>query len=462
MPPSAGPFGLVLSATHPTQRLYSQDKIIDYWTDRNKRSSKPCHATCTMGVGYEILPDADLDGVKAERVIIGSTSTHLCSVSPEGILTETHPSRFYWLGTSGTASLPLAGNLEKSLYDAYLVLRSGNSVPKGQNWLRAAIELKDTKQTLQGTVDFCKFGIRMPGMINSRWRTMSISDVAKAYLTYKFGIQPTVSDVRRFLNQLATETLRVRSVKRYYRRGETVRVGINISPQSSDLSYASGWRGPKSEVNDRYFCGCSSPWGAYSCHITPKACGYDNLKMVRVPVVRGVLYAKVAESVEVGGISLNDDLAWACPLASTAYQLTPFTFLLDWVVDVGSVIQRLDRTAATAESRISFEEGVWQSLRVCTSLYYPYLSLSMQSELIGGGYGYPYEWTSRYAGTTAITGCQMLPLLDEFTYDRQPYLITGNVFAPSFRWPIKGYQLSTGMAMLLSFLKDAQRAQRRR
>lgn len=445
---------LVVSSTPPTPALYGELQSIAYWTDKDKKSYKTCSASKVSGPEYSALPGADLGGLVEESLPIrqGVSRHHL--VTPTSYKYEERR-QFYWYRAQGIETLELARPLDPSLYDAYLVLRSGNTTPKGQNWLRAAIELKDVKQTIQGLVDFIKFGIRMPNMVRANWRAMSIADVAKAYLTYKFGIQPTVSDVKKLLKALSREGLRVRGIKRHYRKGETVRTGVVIRPAQRDLLAASGWKGGHTETAPFNF-GCYSPWGPWSSETYPRYVG-PALKWVRSIEVKGCLFGRVLEEVDAGG-TWNDDLAWSCPLASTAWELTPFSFLLDWVVDVGSVIERLDRTAATAHSKISFETGVWQSLRTTTKMWYPSPVCSCETKLDGVGAIEPWhEWMKAGTKVWSTTDCTMEPLPhSDMSYDRSVYIPSGSAWAPTFSWPIKGYQLSTGMALLLGLSKMAK------
>jgi hypothetical protein len=350
--------------------------------------------------------------------------------------------------------------LENAKLDAYNKLIHLNP-ERHMNVDQAVMELKDTKQTLNGVVDFLQWAKARMGkktMLGRKaQRVLSlasrVSDVASAYLWYQFGVEPTVQDVRKFLDELSSGKLRVRTTghkPRRYEKGTVVTQRYVVKP-------------PEAEILDLMFPGLNTS-ASREYDVSRQtyiglagALAEANLPQVGrvVPVEQyyGCYFAEISSSFE---ISEAEDLKrrweWNCPSFRTMWELTPFSFLVDWFVDVGRVIERLEKRYVSPNYSSHFGT-VWAAERRIVREYIPGLaSLTGTCDPVapaappyyGGRVSVRANWKPR-----VVTG-----LTQSVTFHRGPTSEPAVAIPEIKLGGIKAYQITSGMALILQAAKQ--------
>lgn len=375
---------------------------------------------------------------------------------------EYNQGEVFWLSWPSKTVRGDMARLENSKLDAYNRLRALRPDPHG-NWLQAACELKDSKQTLSGVLQFLNWAkqaighkTRIPRKGFAPLRAASrLADVAGAYLWYKFGVEPTVSDVRKFLTELSNGRLKcygtLRNPKTVAKKGEVMVCRYSNRPSQSQILDEMFGRSRKTDGqgvlhlsrNTRTY----ATWPFKG--LTDAQPSYGR-KLYVQRVTSGCYFARVKQDIELSGI---DDLkrrwSWNCPSFRTIWELVPFSFLVDWVVDVGSTIERLEKRYCT-ESFLSYLGPVWVTEKTETITYMPIVSgsavvslRSLPSSVYDGGW-LNLQWHADYSyyaqkKTTSFT--------------RRQLGAAPAVAVPELAREIKAYQITSGMALLLQAAK---------
>lgn len=348
---------------------------------------------------------------------------------------------------------------------------------------RAIIELKDVPQTVKGLVDICKaltaipeylskpgavydaatytFGSKDQNLLRSRGcpRTLaslasatqgSLVDVAKAYLTHAFGVKPTVADARNFLglnnpkkgNGRSTKLL-FQTQKVEYKKGQKLRVPIRLGFNQSDFPSTdpldSGTISTGLLVNYHSACGITD-W------IQSQA-AFDKRPVVRT-TVDGCLFAEV-ERDDSFEIPYSERLAYSGGFLSTMYEVTPWSFVVDWMYDVGKLLQTFEKASFPTQYRPKLKFGAWKSIRECGMIFYP-----VRSDL-RAVYTSPYlpVGSSQWMVDQRVTAgkATWLPAwATEPVYVREPFSpLESSLYAPSVHAPGR-YALGTSAALLTS------------
>lgn len=357
--------------------------------------------------------------------------------------------------------------------DAYTRLIHLRSEMGGQhmNVARSVMELKDTKETLGPLVKFMRWvksrigtRVSIAKPFAKRARTVltlkdTVAACASAYLWYQFGVEPTVSDVKQFIRELSQGKLRVRGYrdKQTIPKGHVVRARFRCAPrigQIYELMYPdrSAWGG---SIDVDPYLGHSWPgeesitWPPTS-QIATRALASHR---VDVSEISGVYFAQLKKSVSIDGLGkLRKRWEWSCPSFKTLWDLLPFSFLVDWVIDVGSIIERLEKRYVTQ----NYEEylgPIWLAEKRRTVRYYPRL---VSGDLRIVGVRAPVD---RYhAGTLNVTwtirGDAWRGNVLNQTFERKPVKETPTSFLPKIGWNLDAYRISTGMALLTKFAAE--------
>jgi hypothetical protein len=135
---------------------------------------------------------------------------------------------------------------------------------------------------------------------------------------------------------------------------------------------------------------------------------------------------------------------------------------LDWFVDVGSSIQRLDDLSWVATTRFAFDEP-WVSQAIVDTHYAPRYTgrsrVSVDDVHWNGKTG--QSWVVRARGTWGLTRyAEMVPERRIVNYVRAPaaefdltYASLWRRLVPEWQGKLKAYQISSGMALLESVAK---------
>lgn len=197
----------------------------------------------------------------------------------------------------------------------------------------------------------------------------SLGDVASAYLTYQFGIRPTVKDVREFLglkwskDHGRTTSLEFAVQHIAYRKGQKLRRPFNLGPRREDFPkvYAAQAELITPLLRDSHTQFQGEPWIKARMQAVP-ACIAET--------IRGVAFGEVMFDKEVD-IPYSERLAYSGGLISTLYEVTPWTFVLDWVCDVGAALRNFERATFPVEYRPVLKHGPWISLGKSQTVYIP-------------------------------------------------------------------------------------------
>jgi hypothetical protein len=321
------------------------------------------------------------------------------------------------------------------------------------------MELKDTKQTLDPLIKFVQWGKSMRGRSTHIGRlakrfsyAWSIAQSAKAYLWYRFGVEPTAADVNKFRNELEAGKLTVRGRKpKLIPRGSVVVGRYSALPKPADITAlmfpnASGGSGAWEVERE-----CGRNGGFVS--VLPNGVT-DPMLCRRVVVndcVKGCYFAQVRKEIVISGIgTLRRAFGWNCPALRTLWDLTPFSFLVDWLVDVGGAIERLEKRYL----RDTFETNygpVWIAERTEDRTYMPGIK-SFRCTMVGTEPpAHPYT-----GGRFKISGNVELSY---WIQKRVRRFVRGRASSipamaiPTIDGIVNAYRLSTGMALLLQACK---------
>lgn len=377
-----------------------------------------------------------------------------------------------WNYARGTLYAPSDRQVRQAQESALLSLWAGRP-RRHMNVALALIELRDVKKSIDQFVEFTRFGIRLvkgqaalPKHIVSalgapRAISASCQKTAEAYLWYTFGVRPTVDDLTRFIREVRQSKLVVGGRKR--------------KPLLIGRTYANGfYSGPDNRPEGRTGLGNfvdkteSGNWsmtatyaGIPYLHRYPSVVS-ANLKGYTVREVFGKVFAKVREQGQWTWRYFPSDMSWSCPLLRTAWELVPFSFVLDWFVDVGSSIQRLDDLSWVATTRFAFDEP-WVSQAIVDTHYAPqYVGRSrITTDEVHWNGKTGQSWVVRARGTWGLTRyADMVPERRIVNYVRAPasefdltYASLWRKLVPEWQGKLKAYQISSGMALLESVAK---------
>lgn len=333
------------------------------------------------------------------------------------------------------------------------------------NALRSVCELKDSKQTLNGALQFLNWAKTAigrkhtvkPGVQARLSAGSKLSVVASAYLWYKFGVEPTIADIRQFCTELGQGRFRVfgelHKTKSLARRGETLVSRYVVRAKDRDILSVMFDGTPPTALGDGKlnlfppYRNTYVTWPARG--LLPNADRINYGRPVKVTdEISGCYFAKVKQDINISGLDdVKRHWAWNFPGLRTQWDLLPFSFLIDWIVGVGDTIEALEKRYLypTYESYLG---TVWRFEKTSTVTYRPIVGGSLHVEPSGparndpvGGHTY---------GQCLITGTADYSM---YKGERVESFSRAPVGAPSVVWPkvtkrIKLYQISSGMALL--------------
>lgn len=232
----------------------------------------------------------------------------------------------------------------------------------------------------------------------SQWRPRNPKEMAGAYLGYVFGVMPTVSD----LSAIADTAIRWDAVLRRYIRQERVK----LRRSASIPLYSVSGRGTLPRVHGLDQVVDLGPVKCTTHHLLPgNADAFSDVVMVEggwsytasrtlkafatweyfIPKPEGLggrldYYSRMASRVAGGGLSY-----------STMYDLTPWTWLVGWFIDVGGLIRYAENVGdnQVVQSRAGY--SIWEELTWNMNITGMYRSVS--PTLVGA-------WPTRYQKIT--------------------------------------------------------------
>lgn len=361
--------------------------------------------------------------------------------------------------------------------------------PKSRpNFLRALLELKDVRSTVRGLSDLFKWGCdflrRVPGTpawmrTGDRWRAvvcdlrMSIAQVSSAYLNTQFGILPTVDDITLFLGKLR-EGMKVfaedRGLPLHY--GGVVTSHYTVVPREYKAA-----TGKTSQL-----VALTKTWGAYWYNSTAAkrpnsgdiTIGPGDLStavktkfpVIRASCIRGTVFARVKPEDE-----LSDYLkanfgkvgyTWSYPAITTAWELLPWSWLVDWFTDARRRIRSAEKLARSYWMRVAFQEP-WYFEKIETRVLVPQFTVT-HGQQIGPSRayfpGYGQGMRANVQLPVYIRGAYSAPSYSRSSYTRG--LLQNRPEVPVMRTQCKVnvFRISIGMALIAQAATGSRRFRR--
>lgn len=386
----------------------------------------------------------------------GYSQPRAASVAVE--IREISPVRTQSWGTRKVA--PTQAQVDYARRMALASMYGGNPTTR-PNFLRALLELKDTRQTVRGLVHFYRWAKSLmshgalyertlKGLRRVSVASATLAELAGAYLNYVFGLRPTAQDVAEFIRHVTNLGL-----DSFRPQGKTARPGLVIVSHYHVK--------PKFEmVRGR------QPWGWRSFNIWtgPSGHGEDvnyganggpspsdqRDQDVLETVVDGCVFARIKSDAsqyfwdhfgEVG-------YTWSWPPILTAWELLPWSWLVDWFSQTKESIRLAERETRVYWMRAGFEDPWYAEkhtvYRHCHSVS---LTHTAESNLIK-------HWDGGWAWTTVrLNSYWSIALADvhrvSMSFSRQPLEVGfPNVESDASRITVRAFQISVGMALVLN------------
>lgn len=310
-----------------------------------------------------------------------------------------------WLPNfGGRCSTERNKSAEHRIDDTEAVTRAIANVRSGMlrpmfNLPQAVVELRDVPRTMKSVLEmgqainsirrFLTNGshggnLRINGrqLLSDRWGAAqnllsatkgSISDVAKAYLTYQFGIRPTTQDVRAFIGlkwsrkqQGRTTELWFESRRLLYKEGQKLRCPYSLGGEP-DLPSLPSFR---FEERVDLFRDYHSDVGIMELRIWNALNSDIRCRAQSVAELHGLVFAEVVKDNLVAVPAIERFNYSGGPL-STIYETTKWTWVIDSVCDVGRYVKTLERMALPSEYRPKLKFGTWGSTARMWSTWVP-------------------------------------------------------------------------------------------
>lgn len=380
--------------------------------------------------------------------------------------------------------------IDRGVSEAVRAMRLGlnGELAKGpkQNLLRAWLELKDTGQTMDNLVTFTYWFMdqikqRSWGRKAQRLHPMmSVAAVAKAYLTWKFGVEPTVQELNQFRHDLDRNEYFAVS-------GRPTKLRMENSIETSS------WRVPS--FGDRYDPAkgrplqkgviCTTPWLTLSTRVgwiqagTPyfnpsTDVGSWNLRPLGLPFLTGMnavaAYVNPKWGTEYRGVVfgrrrvgwLRDELTvlktrlqWRNPLFKSAWENVPMSFIVDWFLETGRGIEEIDHALLAYKYRDDIDD-IWLTAKATPIVWVPNVEHSLEVKIDRRSFVQSrktYEYGQvKVRGIWTIKDYTQTWKGANFSFLRMPLneynaKYSSGFSTPIVNVPVKSYQLSSGLAM---------------
>lgn len=418
-------------------------------TEITRSRWKECQHTIVNGGGGPYPLDADDN---AFCFTYGWPSRQALESGDAPEYTKKHYSRYHY-----KSAMEVLGytnqQLESAMADAYTKLKllfETRSVSEF-NPMRACLELRDTTSTLNGLVSFARFCRQKVATGRLRLAT-TIGAAASAYLTYRFGVKPTIDDTATFRKELASGELTTEGnpkaslvqgqiLRSDYRVGVSPRVQRSMCPiWVASATYRNGF----TVKGNR---GRTASWHPLMYGDLVPPTGYNSY---RVQTSKGRFFAELVDDViYTEGQDLIRRFQYKSPITETAWQLARLSFLFDWVYDVSGALRTLERGVVSAFTS-RYLGQVWHSHTVESYDWIPYVRSSCVGSPAGFRLSSDGKIEAGYIDLDCTTTLDYRRTNLNRLYTRKPY---GGLTRPPqrMREEVKAYQLSTGMALLASW-----------
>lgn len=353
------------------------------YSDRGWDKPNICHHSFSRSAGSSVgdLPSFTvrfLAGIPVADVVPEVTSTYACGAFRPRYTRE--------IGWDPSAR-------DKALGDAIASVAS-QGYRAMMNLPQAIIELKDVPRSISQLgqlMSWCRGVARSRNSARALKRLVrygSLQQVARTYLNAVFGIMPTASDVSNFLKQIP-KRLELSGRVVDYKKGQRIRAAFRLGGGGEIPIYApTSVNGTYTKVGSRYrrwsyslgleSLGASSSSVAAEGTTNTGDWPYGSHLAFRVSSLQGVAFGRVAETVDWNdAVNALDDILAQAPPALVLWELTPFSFVVDWFADVSGWMRRANRMRWASARGLRLEDGVWLGERSTSSTYYPKVTQSL-------------------------------------------------------------------------------------
>lgn len=165
------------------------------------------------------------------------------------------------------------------------------------------------------------------------WKT--IKRLNSLHLGYQFGVAPLVSDMKKLCQQLPNLRDRLRALRHKKQKPYLVSAVSYGKVVSVSAGSAYSGKSPPLVVNNTYWHG----WPVFRVNPTRRV------------VVRGLDESLTSDSLFSEADSLISKLITSGP-ATLAWELVPFSFVVDWFVDTRGILDQLDNLIMGSRKRV--------------------------------------------------------------------------------------------------------------
>lgn len=232
-------------------------------------------------------------------------------------------------------------------------------------------------------------------------------EVANGYLNAAFGVAPTVHDAADFLDDypdmFAAEVTKTPTsvpgtpVRAFFRcRSQEAEEAL----KGSETSWVYSQRVNNASTTQRRVLDSFSI-GGYGSNGVVAGQGetytsywpFGSATAYEVPEVQGVVFGRALPRVE-SPWTVGDRIEVNSGISLTAWELIPFSFVVDWFVNLGKWLRQANRMSEAYQRGFRLE-SVWLSQRVDHVTYWPYGSRSEMPHVFNldsGGFDYQIQY----------------------------------------------------------------------
>lgn len=364
------------------------------------------------------------------------------------------PDRFREAAGSSLLNL-LAGKPQRPMNVALAVIELkdlGTTVKQLCHFTRWCVKAIRSKSVVKGSSGF----VRLMNSIRAQGLKANMRHLAEAYLWEAFGVQPTAQDILNFIKDVGSGKLHVKGAKprdrlvpghthKSYFRARNYSFDSNGRPQFAD--YSKDWSYKRDQVR---------AWRVNTAETLSV-----NRKII-TEEYRGCVFARlIPEKFEQYRGYFPTEFNWGSPLLSTAWELIPFSFVVDWFINVGKAIQRLDDLTYVSWTRFAWDEP-WISYAKIQTEWCP--EVVYRSDVTYGDLKPPSGNGWRDAEysidvTKRLSHYGWYVAKRTTSYERRPAAEVGVSYGSLLKGLIprmarfKRYKLTTGMALVASMSK---------
>lgn len=344
------------------------------------------------------------------------------------------------------------------------------------NFLRALLELKDVDATARGLSDFFKWGRtflrRMTRRqvwqrLGSGWRPYvitgreTIATAGSAYLCAQFGILPTANDVKTFLDCLRSGLkLEAEDQGRALQdEGAVITSHYVVKPRDLRSRLGKTYRMNEWVSSPKVsWYNANSAKVSQTTNVPIEASNLSkaarNVRVIAATEIRGTVFARMKPTDELSEYMKANfgkvGYTWSYPGITTAWELLPWSWLVDWFADVRRKVRVAERLARSYWMRVAFQEP-WYFEKSEIHRFYPYFqyqccALSGPQRARFPGSGSPMRATMSM--THRITYTYSGDYASRASYSRGLLRDRPAVPPTRARVRVRLFQISIGMALL--------------